>query len=100
MPKHQNPQKPKKPKEKSKAEILREPDELTEGRRLYSTAQMMRIFGSSRWTIWNLEQNDPQFPAAIFIGGGLKRWIPEEVHEYIASSPRRQYIATNDSVAR
>ena len=49
----------------------------------------------SRWKIWDLQRNDPEFPAPRMIAG-KRSWFMDEIADYIESRPRRRYA---DNVA-
>ena len=59
---------------------------------LYDTAATMRALNCSRWKVWNLCQNDPDFPNPRDIAG-KNQWTQQEIEDYKLSRPRRIYAA-------
>ncbi len=52
----------------------------------------MRILNCSRWKLWDLSRNDPDFPRPRIIAG-KNSWFVDELAEYMESRPQRQYTA-------
>ena len=46
----------------------------------------------SRWKVWDLCHNDPDFPAPRMIAG-KRSWFDDEIEDYKESRPRRRYAA-------
>jgi hypothetical protein len=59
-------------------------------REIVRTDGVLRAMKCSRWKIWDLERNDPEFPAARLIAG-RKSWFVDELQHYMETRPRRQY---------
>ena len=57
---------------------------------LYDTAATMRALNCSRWKLWDLCRNDPEFPNPQDIAG-KNQWFQFEIEDYKKSRPRRQY---------
>ena len=60
---------------------------------LYDTAATMTALNCSRWKLWDLCRNDPDFPKPRDIAG-KNQWFGSEVEDYKASRPRRRYADT------
>ena len=59
---------------------------------LYDTKAVMRALNCSRWKVWDLCRNDPEFPNPRDVAG-KDQWTQEEIEKYKASRPRRVYAA-------
>ena len=59
---------------------------------LYNTAATMRALNCSRWKLWDLCRNDPEFPKPRDIAG-KNQWFGNEIEAYKKSRPRRIYAA-------
>ena len=59
---------------------------------LYDTKAVMRALNCSRWKVWDLCRNDPEFPNPRDVAG-KNQWTQEEIEKYKASRPRRVYAA-------
>ena len=59
---------------------------------LYDTNATMRALNCSRWKLWDLCRNDPEFPKPRDIAG-KNSWFAEEIEAYKESRPRRIYAA-------
>ena len=59
---------------------------------LYDTKAVMRALNCSRWKVWDLCRNDPEFANPREIAG-KNQWTQEEIENYKASRPRRVYAA-------
>ena len=57
---------------------------------LYDTSATLLSLNCSRWKLWDLCRNDPAFPNPRNIAG-KNQWFGNEVEEYKATRPRRQY---------
>ena len=59
---------------------------------LYNTAATMAALNCSRWKLWDLCRNDPDFPKPRDIAG-KNQWFQSEIENYKLSRPRRIYAA-------
>ncbi len=59
---------------------------------LYDTKGVTRSLNCSRWKVWDLCRNDPEFPNPRDVAG-KNQWTQEEIEKYKASRPRRVYAA-------
>ncbi len=59
---------------------------------LYDTEATMLALDCSRWKLWDLCRNDPDFPNPRQIAGKNK-WFGNEVEDYKATRPCRIYAA-------
>ena len=59
---------------------------------LYDTSATMRALNCSRWKVWDLCRNDPDFPNPRDVAG-KNQWFAKEIEAYKASRPRRIYAA-------
>ena len=59
---------------------------------LYDTNATMRALNCSRWKVWDLCRNDPNFPNPRDVAG-KNQWFGNEIEEYKKSRPRRIYAA-------
>ena len=59
-------------------------------RKIMGTAATMRSLNCSRWKIWEMCRNDPDFPNPRMIAG-KNSWFEDEVEAYKASRPCRRY---------
>ncbi len=59
---------------------------------LYDTNDTMRALNCSRWKLWDLCRNDPDFPKPRDIAG-KNQWFKSEIETYKESRPRRIYAA-------
>ncbi len=59
-------------------------------RKILGTAATMRSLNCSRWKLWDLCRNDPDFPAPRMIAG-KRSWFMDELESYKESRPCRQY---------
>ena len=57
---------------------------------LYDTNATMRALNCSRWKLWDLCRNDPDFPNPRLIAG-KNQWFSNEVETYKTTRPVRQY---------
>ena len=57
---------------------------------LYDTAATLRALNCSRWKLWDLCRNDPEFPKPRDIAG-KNQWFGTEIETYKATRPCRQY---------
>ncbi len=57
---------------------------------LYDTNATLRSLNCSRWKLWDLCRNDPEFPKPRDIAG-KNQWFGNEVEAYKESRPCRQY---------
>ncbi len=62
---------------------------------LYDTNATMRALNCSRWKVWDLCRNDPEFPNPRDVAG-KNQWTQEEIEKYKASRPRRVYAAVDE----
>ncbi len=60
---------------------------------LYDTNATMRALNCSRWKLWDLCRNDPDFPNPRSIAG-KNSWFANEIEDYKESRPCRQYAAS------
>ena len=60
---------------------------------LYDTNATLRALNCSRWKLWNLCRNDPDFPNPRDIAG-KNQWFKSEIEAYKESRPCRQYADT------
>ena len=51
-----------------------------------------RSLNCSRWKLWDLCRNDPEFPPPREIAG-KRSWFQDEIEAYKESRPRRIYAA-------
>ena len=59
---------------------------------LYDTAGAKLAMNCTRWKIWDLCKNDPEFPKPRVIAG-KNQWFQDEIETYKATRPRRIYAA-------
>ena len=59
---------------------------------LYDTNATLAALNCSRWKVWDLCRNDPEFPKPRDIAG-KNSWFAEEIEAYKKSRPRRIYAA-------
>ncbi len=59
---------------------------------LYDTNDTLRALNCSRWKLWDLCRNDPDFPKPRDIAG-KNQWFKSEIETYKESRPRRIYAA-------
>ena len=59
---------------------------------LLDTNATMRALNCSRWKVWHLCRNDPEFPKPRDIAG-KNAWFSAEIETYKATRPRRIYAA-------
>ena len=59
---------------------------------LYDTKAVMRALNCSRWKVWDLCRNDPEFPNPRDVAG-KNQWFKSEIETYKESRPRRIYAA-------
>jgi len=59
---------------------------------LYDTTATLRALNCSRWKLWDLCRNDPDFPKPRNIAG-KNAWFGNEIEAYKKSRPRRIYAA-------
>jgi len=59
---------------------------------LYDTNATKRSLNCSRWKLWDLCRNDPEFPKPREIAG-KNQWFGNEIEAYKKSRPRRIYAA-------
>ncbi len=57
---------------------------------LYDTNATIRALNCSRWKLWDLCRNDPEFPKPRDIAG-KNQWFAAEIETYKATRPCRQY---------
>ncbi len=57
---------------------------------LYDTNATMRALNCSRWKVWDLCRNDPDFPKPRDIAG-KNQWFKSEIETYKESRPHRIY---------
>ena len=57
---------------------------------LYDTKATTRALNCSRWKLWDLCRNDPDFPKPRDIAG-KNQWFGKEIEAYKESRPRRIY---------
>ncbi len=57
---------------------------------LYDTNATMRALNCSRWKLWDLCRNDPDFPKPRDIAG-KNQWFGNEVEVYKETRPCRRY---------
>ncbi len=57
---------------------------------LYDTNATLAALNCSRWKVWDLCRNDPDFPKPRMIAG-KRQWFVDELEAYKASRPCRQY---------
>ncbi len=67
-------------------------------REIADTRATMRLMNCSRWKLWDLACNDPDFPRPRIIAG-KNSWFVDEIEAYKESRPQRQYAATADTAA-
>ena len=67
-------------------------------REIADTRGTMRLMNCSRWKLWDLNCNDPDFPRPRVIAG-KNSWFVDEIEAYKESRPQRQYTATADTAA-
>jgi len=60
---------------------------------LYDTAATLNALNCSRWKLWDLCRNDPDFPKPRMIAG-KRSWFVDELERYKESRPCRQYAET------
>ena len=59
-------------------------------RKIIDAPDAMVSLNCSRWKLWDLCRNDPEFPAPRMIAG-KRSWFIDELEAYKASRPCRQY---------
>ena len=59
---------------------------------LYDTSTTLRALNCSRWKLWDLCRNDPDFPNPRDVAG-KNQWFGNEIEAYKKSRPRRIYAA-------
>ena len=59
---------------------------------LYDTNATLAALHCSRWKVWHLCRNDPDFPKPRDIAG-KNQWTQQEIEDYKLSRPRRIYAA-------
>ncbi len=59
---------------------------------LYDTNATLAALNCSRWKLWDLCRNDPDFPKPRDIAG-KNQWFQEEIEKYKATRPCRIYAA-------
>ena len=59
-------------------------------RKIIDARATMRSLNCSRWKLWDLCCNDPEFPAPRMIAG-KRSWFMDELESYKESRPCRQY---------
>ena len=59
---------------------------------LYDTGATLLALNCSRWKLWDLCRNDPEFPNPRDIAG-KNQWFKSEIETYKESRPRRIYAA-------
>ncbi len=59
-------------------------------RKIINAPATMRSLNCSRWKLWDLCRNDPDFPAPRMIAG-KRSWFMDELEAYKESRPCRQY---------
>ncbi len=59
---------------------------------LYDTNATLAALNCSRWKLWDLCRNDPEFPKPRDIAG-KNSWFAEEIEAYKKSRPCRIYAA-------
>ena len=59
-------------------------------REIIHTPAVLQSMKCSRWKLWDLCRNDPDFPAPRMIAG-KRSWFLDEIEDYKESRPRRQY---------
>ena len=57
---------------------------------LYDTNATLAALNCSRWKLWDLCRNDPEFPKPRDIAG-KNSWFAKEIETYKATRPVRQY---------
>ena len=62
-------------------------------REITDTHGTRRLMNCSRWKLWDLSRNDPDFPRPRIIAG-KNSWYVDEIEAYKESRPQRQYTAT------
>ncbi len=67
-------------------------------REIADTRATMRLMNCSRWKLWDLSRNDPDFPRPRDIAG-KNAWFVDEIEAYKESRPQRQYAPTADTAA-
>ena len=67
-------------------------------REITDTRGARRLMNCSRWKLWDLACNDPDFPRPRIIAGE-NSWFVDEIEAYKESRPQRQYAATADTAA-
>jgi len=56
--------------------------------------EVLKVLGCSRWKLWDLCRNDPDFPKPRMIAG-KRSWFVAEMKDYIETRPRRQYAGNS-----
>ena len=59
---------------------------------LYDTNATFAALNCSRWKLWDLCRNDPEFPKPREIAG-KNQWFAEEIENYKVTRPCRIYAA-------
>ena len=62
-------------------------------RKIIDAPATMRSLNCSRWKLWEMCRNDPDFPAPRMIAG-KRSWFVDELETYKVTRPRRQYADT------
>ena len=71
--------------------LLKTPPKTT-ANPLYDVAAVTLSLNCSRWKVWDLCQNDPDFPNPRDIAG-KNQWFGTEIEKYKEARPRRIYAA-------
>ena len=61
-------------------------------RKIIDAPATQRSLNCSRWKLWDLCRNDPEFPPPREIAG-KRCWFQDEIEAYKESRPRRIYAA-------
>ncbi len=75
-----------------------DPTPKTTAKPLYDTNATLAALNCSRWKLWDLCRNDPEFPKPRDIAG-KNAWFAAEIEAYKKSRPRRIYAAVVAVVA-
>ena len=59
---------------------------------LYDTNATLAALNCSRWKLWRMCKDDPDFPKPREIAG-KNQWTQQEIEDYKLSRPRRIYAA-------
>ncbi len=60
-------------------------------RKIIGTRATMASLNCSRWKLWDLVKNDPDFPKPRVIAG-KNSWFQDEIEPYKSSRPVRRYV--------